>query len=136
MRIFQRVPGRRHLPVRWIERLDESMRRWAETARALGLEPWLLYMPSKHRILRPYLRYDADVADPIRIWRPTDLPDLVEGIAVAHGIGFLDPGPRLARATANGIPVYNPIDIHLSEAGSRLVGRFLATRLEAAWAAP
>lgn len=129
VRIFQRIPGRRHLPASRVEQLDEVMRRWAESARALGLEPWLLYIPCKHRILFPYLRYDADVPEPIRIWKPTDLPGLVRSLADAHGIGFLDPGPRLARATANGKLVYNPIDVHLSEVGSRQVGRFLATQL-------
>jgi hypothetical protein len=53
----------------------------------------------------------------------------VRTIAAENDIGFLDPGPRLARATKNGTMVYNPIDIHLSEAGSHLMGRFLASEL-------
>ena len=129
VRISQRVPGPRSLPQERIEQLDEVLRRWVESARRLGLEPWVVYMPCKHRILDPYLRFDDDVEAALRDWNPTALPVLVERIARAHGAGFIDAGPRLARATARGGLVYHPIDIHLTETGSAQVGRLLAARL-------
>ncbi|MDH3254916.1 MAG: hypothetical protein OEM62_08005, partial [Acidobacteriota bacterium] len=128
VRVFQRIPSREHLPYGMTELLDQGIGQWAQTARDLGLEPWLLYMPSKHRLLFPFIRYDQDVPEPIRNWRPTNLPDLVRTIAEDHGVGFLNPGPRLARASSQGKMVYNPIDVYLSAEGSRQVGRFLASR--------
>jgi hypothetical protein len=82
------------------------------------------------------LRYDADVPEAVRSWRPTDLPDVVRQSVAANGIGFLNPGPRLAKAVAAGTMVYDPIDATLDETGSRFLGRLLAARLTAREGAP
>lgn len=132
VRVFQRVPGPRSMPAQTGEQLDDVVGRWAAACRDLELRPWLLYLPAKHRVLKPYLLYDEEVEARVREWKPTALPALVERLAAAHGVDFVDAGPRLARATARGELVYNRIDVHLSADGSRHLGRLLAGRLAAA----
>lgn len=131
---FCRAPGSRHLPEQKIERMHAVIGKWGETARDLGLEPWLLYMPCKRRILHPYLRFEAD-AGRIGRWRPTDLPGVVERLALSQDVGFLNPIPQLSAATSRGVLVYDPLETGLSEKGSKLVARIVAGKLQESWPA-
>ncbi len=131
---FCRAPGSRHLPEQKIERMRTVVAEWGETARNLGLEPWLLYMPCKRRILHPYLRFEAE-AGRIGTWRPTDLPEVVERLALSQDVGFVNPIPQLSNATSRGVLVYDPLETGLNEKGSRLVARVAAAKLEETWPA-
>jgi hypothetical protein len=126
---FCRAPGSRHLPEQRIERIRAVIGEWGETARDLGLEPWLLYMPCKRRILHPFLRFEPE-AGKIAKWRPTDLPDVVQRLALSQDVGFVNPIPQLSNATARGVLVYDPLETGLSEKGSKLVARKVAEALQ------
>jgi hypothetical protein len=111
--------------------LENAVAGWGETARALGLKPWLLYMPSKERVLHGHLEF-LDRADrALRAWSPTDLPDVVNRFCAKHGIRFLDLTPVLAGESDKGVLTYNGVfDSHLNRTGALRVGQALAQALQ------
>lgn len=103
---------------------------WAETANYLGLEPWLVYMPVKHRVIHQYIRYTDATEDKIRNWQPSDLPQHVAGLCEENGIRFIDSTPALAGAAADGQLPYNAIwDTHLNSLGTQVVADLIVERL-------
>ena len=110
--------------------LDRALADWAETAHALGMKPWLIYMPCKRRVLHDRLRFIDETPQEFVDWRPTDLPAFMEQRADSHGIGFIDVTPVLLRETRQGRLTYNPIwDTHLNRRGSALVAKAIADTL-------
>jgi len=107
--------------------LESAFSQWAEASRAVGMRPWLVYMPCKIRALYPRLvRRAAGQID----WSPTDLPELVERLAKRHGIYFIDVTLPLRKAAEEGELSYNPIwDTHLNKSGSRIVAKAIADEL-------
>ena len=103
---------------------------WSETARANGVKPWLLYIPSNPRTYHGLVRYEPNVATPLREWTPTALPAFIQKLCEEKGIAFIDTCPALRSAAEKGTLVFNPIfDTHLNAEGSRVVGETLATAL-------
>jgi hypothetical protein len=126
-------PGTAHLPPAAVEQLDRALAGWAATARELALEPWLLYLPCKERVLHGHLTMLATTPPHLANWEPTDLPALVECLCARHGIEFIDATGDLRRVTAAGVLTYNTIcDTHLNKQGSLCVAGTLATALRGA----
>jgi hypothetical protein len=99
--------------------LTDLLHRWRQSARARGMQPWLLYIPCKLRIVYGQVELDPELDERFRIWSPTGLPEAVEEIAEAHGIGFIDPTPCLVAATRAGALPYNALfDSHFNRRGS------------------
>ncbi len=118
------VPG----PV--TEQLELALDAWAEGARELGARPWLLFLPSKRRVLHGLVRFEPDAPAPIRAWRPRGLIDQLRRRAEARGISFVDATPGLAEAARSGRLPYNPIwDSHPNRLGSARIAATLATAL-------
>ncbi len=115
--------------------LAKVVNEWAVTARQLGLEPWLLYLPANNRTYHGLLRFDSHADSAARTWVPGTLPAHMRGLCQAEGIRFLDGCGVLREAAEKGIPVYNPIlDTHINAEGSRLIGELLAKHLADAMA--
>jgi hypothetical protein len=123
-------PGREELTAQQIGLLDISIRRYAETARALGLTPWLVFMPCKQRALHCCLRF-SEKTDPLYVnWEPTNFPGLVEELAAKNGVKFINVTPALEKRAREGILTFNTIwDTHLNREGSRIVAEAIAEGL-------
>lgn len=103
---------------------------WAKTANELGLEPWLVYMPVKHRVIHQNIRYTDNTEDAIRNWQPSDLPQHIAGLCEQNGISFIDATPALVATSASGQLPYNAIwDTHLNSLGTQVVADLIAKRL-------
>jgi hypothetical protein len=112
--------------------LDQALAAWASTARAFGMQPWLVYMPCKRRVLDGHLRFTDSAPPPLAAWQPTDLPAFVKHHADQHGITFIDVTPALIRETRQGRLTYNTVwDTHLNRHGASVVARTLADTLRA-----
>ena len=121
------VPSSRDLPAEARSLVVGAIVGWRETAKALGLRPWLAYMPCKRRVLDGYLT--ATDGQPLPVVQ-SDLLEFVRGIATGAGIRFVDLTPGLRRETDGGRLTYNAIrDTHLNRLGSWTVGEALATAL-------
>jgi hypothetical protein len=107
--------------------VGEAVGGLARTARELGVRPWLVFMPSKHRVLDGHLRWK----DP-RLARPVSagVPELMRELAAANAVRFVDVTPALRRESAAGRLTYNGIwDTHLNRLGAETVAGVLAEAL-------
>jgi hypothetical protein len=124
-------PGRAEMSPAQVAGLDRALASWAETARSMGMTPWLAYMPCKRRVLDGYLRFTKTASAQMVAWHPSDLPDLVREQCRAHGIRFIDATPALRGATEAGTLTYNPIwDTHVNRRGAEIVATEIASALE------
>ena len=112
------------------EQLDQALGEWAEAARAADMHPWLLFLPSKRRVLRSRLEFEPG-ADPALVeWQLSRFPDVLRRMAKLQGIDFVTPIGRLRRAMKAGRLSYSPIwDEHLNQYGAEVVADVLAHRL-------
>jgi hypothetical protein len=115
--------------------LDGSLARYVEHAERAGVEPWLVFMPCKERVLHLAGRVEASAAVAPRIarWRPNDLPEHLRAVCRARGIAFVDVTPSLVQLGVAGVMPFNGVfDTHLTEAGAAVVGNHLALALREA----
>lgn len=105
----------------------------AQVADALGVEPWLIYMPCKRRVLHGRLRFTAGADAQVAAWQPNRLPAFMGAIAARHSVRFFDLTPALVAATEGGRLTYNSVgDTHLNREGSLVVAEALAGALSTA----
>jgi hypothetical protein len=110
--------------------LVRALDAWVETARSMGLTPWLLYLPANNRTYHGLVRLADNASSESRAWQPGSLPAHMRSLCEKRGIRFVDACPVLRSAAEKGTLVYNPIlDTHLNQEGSRLVGELLAKSL-------
>ena len=110
--------------------LNRALAAWTTTARALGMRPWLVYMPCKRRVLDGPLRFLEDAPEDLAAWRPTDLPAFMQQLADRHAMAFIDVTPALVRETRQGRLTYNALwDTHLNRHGASVVAQTLAEAL-------
>lgn len=107
--------------------LGAAITGFGDTARALHLQPWLAFMPSKHRVLEGYLAWTTpDAAIPL----PVGVPQLIGELADEGRMRFVDLTPALRHETAAGRLTYNTKwDTHLNQRGSHTVAHALAAAL-------
>lgn len=99
---------------------------WSGTARSMGMEPWLVFLPSKNRVWRGRLSGPAEL---IR-WESDSLPQHVKALCRASGVGFVDTTPALAKASRAGLLVFNPVvDGHPTKAGAEIIAQSMAAAL-------
>lgn len=122
------------------QQLGAALDAWARTARAAGAEPWLLFLPTKRRVLDGRLDFEPETPEPLRRWAPNPLPEEIRELAAARGIRFVDATPALASEAARGRLPYEPVwDTHLNRLGAAVVARVLEEALregESARSAP
>jgi hypothetical protein len=107
-----------------------TLRRWGQAAEALGMKPWLLYMPCKLRVLHDRIQLDPRMPEHFRSWSPNDLPESVEAISRRLELGFIDATPCLMAETRAGSLAYNTVfDAHLNRRGSGCVADALAAAI-------
>lgn len=110
--------------------LDDVIQQWAQTCRALDLEPWLLYIPANNRTYHGLVRFTPDAEATTRDWQPGSMPDYMQRLCAQRSIHFINAYPVLRRSAEKGILVYNRIlDTHLNQEGSQLIGELLAKHL-------
>ncbi len=108
--------------------LEQALSAWGRTSRSMGMEPWLVYLPTKRRVLQGHL--ERLPSTPPDAWRSSALPALVRRLTKARGIAFVNPIPALRTATRQGQLSYNPVlDTHLNRVGSQIVAEVLAKAL-------
>ena len=101
---------------------------WAKMCQSQGLEPWLVYLPCKHRVLHPLgLRFDVDVNPLLKAWMPSDLPQWVNRECQKNNVTFIDTTSALIDSARDGEIPFNLIyDTHLNARGSAIVAAELA----------
>lgn len=115
------------------EALRAALDGWAKVNRDLGIEPWLLYLPYKRRVLHGALEFKADADPEIVNWEPNGLPEFIERLCKQRGIKFIDSTAALVESCKKGMLTHNTIyDTHLNREGNRIVGELLAKTLTAA----
>lgn len=120
-------PSLDRVSVRIRELLGSALTDWAEVANALGVEPWLLYLPCKRRVLHQWLVFEPDAPRELRHWSPSRLPDQVRRMAEVRGISFVDATEALQAEAAAGRLPYNGVwDTHLNRQGTEAVAELLA----------
>ena len=123
----QMPPSAAELPPLERSLVTGAIASYAETARHLGLRPWLVFMPIKRRAFDGHLQWTSpDAALPL----PIGIPELIRDLAATNGIRFVDVTPALQREVAAGRLPYNARwDTHLNRLGSATVARVLAEAL-------
>lgn len=122
-------PGRSGLTPAQTMNLDEVLAGWSRAASRLHLRPWLAYMPCSRRVWNEQLVFPPETPRSVADATPSDLPELVQGFCAAHGVGFINLGPPLRKATRDGQMVFNPTDLHLSRDGGNVTAEVLAESL-------
>ena len=113
--------------------LEGAIADWGRIAREHGMQPSLLYIPCKHRVLRKHIRFTDDAKRFLVDWQPSDMPQYVERLCRESEIRFADATPRLTQCADEGRLPYNGIwDTHLNREGSHIVGDALAEAIRAA----
>jgi hypothetical protein len=123
--------------------LDASIGGWAATARAAGMTPWVVFMPTKNRVLHSHLRHayfpwykrflESDLQEQVERWNPTDLPEYMQAVAERQGVRFVDITPALQQETERCRLTYNPLwDTHLNDYGSAVAARSIANAIRSA----
>ena len=82
-------PASKDLDEEEVARRSGALTDWADTARDLGLTPWLLYLPCKHRVVHGRVEPFETAQDFILAWRPNDLPAYIETLCKERGIRHL-----------------------------------------------
>jgi hypothetical protein len=111
------------------ELLAAALADWGKNVRALGMKPWVLYVPDCRRVFDGYLQR-IDTNNPAAHWRLSPFAPHLGRICTNHNIGFIDTFPALRRDVETGGVAYNLFgDGHLSVHGSQVVGVALAEAL-------
>lgn len=115
--------------------MAEVVQRWSARCREDHVDAWILYMPCKHRVLRPLLQFDQAAHPLLRRWIPNRLPTQLQSLCKLHEVGFLDATPVLVDMANHGRLPFNTVyDTHLNRMGSRAVGLLLAEQLKTSMA--
>ncbi len=123
-------PGSAKLTSEQSALLGSTVRSMAESGRRHRIEPWLVYMPCKFRVLHGHLRFTEDAEARLRQWQPSDLPAVMARMAAASSVGFIDVTPALEAESARGVLTYNSVaDTHLNRHGSAVVAHAIAAAL-------
>lgn len=108
--------------------LSESLAAWATACQELKLEPSLIYLPCKRRVLHGHLRQGTDYPEPD--WQLGDLPAYVAAECAKLHIKFIDSTPPLTQKATEGVLTYNTIyDTHFNAEGHRVIAELLAEQL-------
>jgi hypothetical protein len=99
----------------------------AEACRARGMELIVAFVPAKFRVYRDLCRFDA--SSPCPSWPIDDLPAVVDDVARAAGVDFLDLSPTLKAEAEAGRLVYLADDTHWSAEGHRAAAAAIAERI-------
>ncbi len=104
---------------------------WADVCRSQGIEPWLVYLPCKHRVLHPLgLRFDVDTNPLLKAWMPSDLPQWINRECQKNDVVLIDTTAALIKSAKDGEMPFNLIyDTHLNAQGSAVVATELANAL-------
>ncbi len=114
-----------------IATVEVALSDWAAAARSLGMKPWLVYVPCKHRIYYDIIEHTSATSRRVRSWQPTDTPSWIEEVCKRHDIGFIDLIAPFTEAARRGVLLYNAVwDTHLNRAGSRACAEAIAERLK------
>jgi hypothetical protein len=110
--------------------LSGSLAEWAKISAALGVRPWLVYLPAKERVLHGHLQFLPNAQPKVAAWTPTDLPQHIQHLCQQNGIRFLDTTPALADETRRGTLTYNHVfDTHVNQRGSAVIADVIAAAL-------
>ncbi|HMJ91231.1 MAG TPA: hypothetical protein VK530_15525 [Candidatus Acidoferrum sp.] len=128
MTVYGAPPVWDRLGARRRDALIRALTDWAETVRAQGMRPWVMYLPDSHRVFHGYFRY-SDPSNAVH-WPPGDFGTQLGTVCTNLNIEFIDTFPTLRHEAESGRAPYNLIgDMHLSAEGSRVVADVLAGAL-------
>lgn len=112
-----------------LESLRLALHEWAQTARGMKMEPWLVFIPAKIRVWQGHLSGPAELIH----WKPNTLPDLMQKLCRDSGIHWVDTTAAMKEASQRGVLVFNPVvDGHPTKAGAEIIAQTAAKALRAA----
>ena len=112
-----------------IHALETALDRYAESCQKFGMQPYLLFLPAKRRVMHGRLRQGENYPNPD--WELGDLPEHIAGECSSRSINFIDATLVLTQAAAEGRNTFNTIyDTHFNAEGHRVVGELLAESLQ------
>ncbi len=115
------------------EALRMALHEWAQTARELGMQPWLVFLPAKIRVWQGRLSGPAHLLD----WQSAAFPEYMANLCREEGIHLVDMTAALRAASQQGLMVYNPVvDGHPTELGAAIIADTLAAALRGQVQAP
>lgn len=110
--------------------LDLAFSGLAGAAASLGAQPWVVYMPCKHRVFYGHIRFTDDADKKLVEWKPTDLPDAIRAYAAKYGVRFIDLTPVLiGEMERMRIPFNTVFDSHVNRHGSSVAAQVIADAL-------
>lgn len=124
-------PSRAELTADTMKQLEYFFEQYSAWGNEHHVEIWSVFMPCKERALYGLVRFADNASEEIKRWQPTDLPQVISDLAVAHHVRFMDLSPAFMReAQATHKLLYNTIyDGHLNAEGSHLVATEMARAL-------
>ncbi|MBX7208936.1 MAG: hypothetical protein K1X78_11520 [Verrucomicrobiaceae bacterium] len=131
--IYEAPPSPETLTAGQREAVCAALDEWSHACRDLGLDPWLLFLPCKARVLHGGLEFLPAASAATVKWTPGRLPEFIGSLCKERGIRFIDSTPPLAASCLQGVLTHNTIyDTHLNREGCRIVGELLAKSLSTA----
>jgi hypothetical protein len=108
---------------------EQALADFVTFCRAHEITPWLVYLPSKIRVLPGYLEVVPGY-EHLLTWDMGDIRERIQAICQRQNIAFIDTTPALRDSVEQGHWPFNTIyDTHLNATGSHCVGRVLAATL-------
>lgn len=119
--------GSKTLDEKTMALLTEAIVGWGNESRRLGMRPWVVFLPTKLRVMHDRLSFKSNADPRFAVWEPTDLPEVLEEMAIGNDTGFIDVTPALRREIMSGRLTHNPYwDTHLTRSGSHAVAHAIA----------
>jgi hypothetical protein len=132
MTVYGLAPGWKNLSV-WDEyEVLYALQSFGDTARQMGVRPWIMYIPDSHRVFHGLVHY-SNTNSMVAKWQPVDFAGGLEKLCADLNINFINTYPTLRREAEAGRVPYNLIgDTHFNREGSRAVANVLADSLQSA----
>lgn len=113
------------------EIMEVAFKTWADTAMEMEIKPWIVFVPTKLRVLFGHLEFHPSADPQFEAWKPNAFPLWIKSLSIKHGIAFMDTTPALVKELQEGnLPFNSLFDPHLSSSGSRAVGEVIANHLK------
>ena len=109
-----------------------TLKSFRDTARQMGMRPWLMYIPDSHRVFHGMIHY-SNTNTLVAKFQFADFAGGLGQLCAELDIKFINTYPTLRREAEAGRVPYNLIgDTHFNLEGSRVVANVLADSLKSA----
>lgn len=110
--------------------MKNSVDTFLKESQANGIQPIVLLIPDKIKVMGPYTQLPTEVGYKIYestiLYEPYSLSENLKNFCRNRKVSFIDATEKLEAAAQKGVLVYKPMDTHLSEAGHILLADTLS----------